>query len=63
MMQAQDIMTKDVVTISGSATVANAGKLMKDKRGRALIVDSERLHLWGMRSGLGWGGRTSGGCR
>ncbi len=39
MMTAQDIMTKDVVTISGSATVAEAVKMMKDKKLRALIVE------------------------
>ncbi len=39
MMQAQEIMTKDVVTISGSATVADAVKLMKDKGLRSLIVE------------------------
>ncbi len=39
MMQAQEIMTRDVVTISGSATVAEAVKLMKDKGLRALIVE------------------------
>ena len=39
MMQAQEIMTKDVVTISGSATIAEAVKLMKDKGLRALIVE------------------------
>ncbi|MEL6494299.1 MAG: CBS domain-containing protein [Cyanobacteria bacterium J06623_7] len=39
MMQAQDIMTKNVVTISGSATIAEAVKIMKDKGLRALIVD------------------------
>lgn len=39
MMQAQDIMTKDVATISGSATIAEAVKIMKDKGLRALIVD------------------------
>jgi CBS domain-containing protein len=39
MMQAQEIMTQDVVTIRGSATVADAVKLMKDKRLRALIVE------------------------
>ncbi|MEM6614130.1 MAG: CBS domain-containing protein, partial [Cyanobacteria bacterium P01_C01_bin.72] len=39
MMQAQEIMTKNVVTISGSATVAEAVKLMKDKQLRALIVE------------------------
>ena len=39
MMKAQDIMTKDVVAIRGSATVAEAVKLMKDRSLRALIVE------------------------
>ncbi|MDJ0531541.1 MAG: CBS domain-containing protein [Xenococcaceae cyanobacterium MO_207.B15] len=39
MLQVKDIMTQDVVTISGSATVAEAVKLMKDKGLRALIVE------------------------
>ena len=39
MIQAKDIMTADVITISGSATVAEAVNLMKDKGLRALIVD------------------------
>jgi CBS domain-containing protein len=39
MLRAKDIMTKDVVTISGSATVAEAVKLMKEKELRALIVE------------------------
>lgn len=39
MMQAQEIMTKNVITISGSATVAEAVKIMKDKGLRALIVE------------------------
>ncbi|GAB4535535.1 MAG: CBS domain-containing protein [Pleurocapsa sp.] len=39
MMEAQEIMTRDVVTVSGSATVAEAVKLMKDKSLRALIVE------------------------
>ncbi len=39
MMRADEIMTKDVVSISGSATIAEAVKLMKDKGLRALIVD------------------------
>ena len=39
MSSARDIMTANVVTISGSATVAEAVKLMKDKGLRALIVD------------------------
>jgi CBS domain-containing protein len=38
-MKAADIMTKDVVTIRGSATVAEAVKLMKEKGLRALIVN------------------------
>jgi CBS domain-containing protein len=42
MMKAEDIMTKDVVTIRGAATVAQAVKLMKEKGLRALIV--ERRH-------------------
>ena len=39
MMKAQEIMTKDVVTVSGSATVAEAVKLMKEKGLRALVVE------------------------
>lgn len=39
MMQAQEIMTTDVITISGSATVAEAVKIIKEKGLRALIVD------------------------
>ena len=39
MMQAEEIMTPNVVTILGSATVADAVKLMKDKRLRGLIVE------------------------
>ena len=42
MLKAADIMTTDVVTIRGSATVADAVKLMKEKSLRALIV--ERRH-------------------
>lgn len=38
-MKASDIMTKEVVTISGSSTVADAVKLLKDKGLRALIVE------------------------
>lgn len=37
-MKAAEIMTKDVVTIRGSATVAEAVELMKDKGLSALIV-------------------------
>ncbi|MBD2297772.1 CBS domain-containing protein [Nostoc sp. FACHB-87] len=39
MMKAEDIMTKDVITIRGSATVAEAVRLMKDHNLRALVVD------------------------
>lgn len=39
MMNAQDIMTRNVVTIRGSATVADAVQLMKEKGLRSLIVD------------------------
>ena len=42
MMKAQDIMTADVETIRGSATVAEAVKIMNDLCLRALIV--ERRH-------------------
>jgi CBS domain-containing protein len=38
-MKAVEIATKEVVTIRGSATVAEAVKLMKDKKLRALIVE------------------------
>lgn len=38
-MKAEEIMTKDVVSISGLATVAEAVDLMKDKGLRALIVE------------------------
>lgn len=39
MMQAAEIMTKEVITIRGSATVAEAVKLMKDNQLRGLIVE------------------------
>ena len=39
MMKASDIMTKDVVMIRGSATVAEAVGLMKEKGLRALLVE------------------------
>ena len=39
MMRAEEIMIRDVVTISGSATVAEAVKLMKDRGLRSLIVE------------------------
>jgi len=39
MMKAEEIMTPNVVSIRGSATVADAVKLMKDKRLRGLIVE------------------------
>jgi CBS domain-containing protein len=38
MMKAEDIMTREVITITGFATVADAVNLMKDKGLRALIV-------------------------
>ncbi len=38
-MKAQDIMTQEVATIHGSATVAEAVKLMKLKGLRSLVVD------------------------
>lgn len=42
MLKAADIMTKEVVTIRGSATVAEAVKLMREKGLHSLIV--ERRH-------------------
>jgi len=39
MMKAQDIMTTNVVTIRGSATVAEAVEIMKTKKLRGLIVE------------------------
>lgn len=42
MLKAQDIMTKDVVTIRGADTVAKAVSLMKERSLRSLIV--ERRH-------------------
>jgi len=39
MMTAEEIMTRDVVTIRGSATVADAVALMKAKNLRSLIVE------------------------
>jgi CBS domain-containing protein len=39
MMKAQDIMTTNVVTIRGSATIAEAVKMMKEKKLRALMVE------------------------
>ncbi len=38
-LKARDIMTTDVVTINGDATVAEAVALMKEKGVRCLIVD------------------------
>ncbi len=38
-MTAKEIMSTEVVTISGSATVAEAVKLMKEKELRALVVE------------------------
>jgi CBS domain-containing protein len=42
MLTASDIMTRDVVTIRSSATVAEAMKLMQERGWRSLIVD--RIH-------------------
>lgn len=39
MLKAADIMTKDVATIPGSATVADAMNLMRERGWRALMVD------------------------
>jgi CBS domain-containing protein len=39
MMKAEDIMTRSVVTIRGSATIAEAVQIMKDKKLRGLIVE------------------------
>jgi CBS domain-containing protein len=39
MMKVEQIMTVGVVTISGSATVAEAVKLMKENKIRALVVE------------------------
>lgn len=39
MMRASEIMTRDVVTIRGSATVAEAVAMMKEKGLRALVVE------------------------
>ncbi len=39
MMKAEDIMTSNVVTIRGTATVAEAVALMKEKGLRALVVE------------------------
>jgi CBS domain-containing protein len=39
MMKAEEIMTTEVVTVRGSATIAEAVALMKDKGLRALVVE------------------------
>ncbi|NJM48217.1 MAG: CBS domain-containing protein [Alkalinema sp. RU_4_3] len=39
MMKAEDIMTRSVVTIRGSATIAEAVQIMKEKKLRGLIVE------------------------
>lgn len=39
MMKAEQIMTKEVITIRGSATIAEAVALMKEKGLRALVVE------------------------
>lgn len=49
MATARDIMTTDVVTIDGSATVAEAVAKMKEKGVRALVVDRrEKDDAYGM---------------
>lgn len=40
-MKASEVMTKDVATISSSATVAEAIKLMRERGWRSLIVDRD----------------------
>lgn len=44
MMKAEDIMTKDVVIIRGSATIAEAVELIRQKGLRALVVDRSHEH-------------------
>jgi len=44
MMKAEDIMTRDVITIRGSATVAQAVEVMKAKGLRALVVERRYDH-------------------
>jgi CBS domain-containing protein len=39
MMQVSEIMTREIVTIRGTATIAKAVQLMKEKRLRGLIVE------------------------
>jgi CBS domain-containing protein len=43
MPKAQDVMTKDVVTISGSATVAEAVRKMRDRKVSSLIVERRNV--------------------
>jgi len=40
MKKVKTIMTKEVITIAGDATVAAAVKMMNDKRVRALVVET-----------------------
>lgn len=42
MLKAKEIMTQDVVKIKGSATIAEAVELMREKNIRCLIVDRRR---------------------
>jgi CBS domain-containing protein len=43
MPKAQDVMTKEVVTISGSATVAEAVRKMRDRKVSSLIVERRNV--------------------
>ncbi|MBF0443038.1 MAG: CBS domain-containing protein [Oligoflexales bacterium] len=38
MLKVKDVMTTDVITIEGNATVASAIRIMKDKKIRSLII-------------------------
>lgn len=48
-LRAADVMTKDVVTVSPDATVAEAVKLMREKKVSSLVVE-RRTHddAWGI---------------
>ena len=48
-LKAADVMTKDVVTVSPDATVAEAVKLMREKKVSSLVVE-RRTHddAWGI---------------
>ena len=43
MPKAQDVMTKEVVTIDGNATVAQAVKKMRDRKVSSLIVERRNV--------------------